>query len=541
MNGTAVRGRCGPTIEGVGLTVTHGNGTLALDHVTVTIAPGRLTAIIGPSGAGKTTLLKAIAGIVPAQNGEVAFVSGGACDPDPTVGFVPQDDILHTDLPLRRTLRHSAALRIAAPRKVLDDTVTDAMSILGLSDKGDVPVRSLSGGQRKRASIAAEILTRPGASFLDEPTSGLDPAAASDLVAYLRRMCGDGSTVVFTTHRVEDIAASDQVVVLGRGGRLVAAGTPDEVLHRIGVATFVELYERLANEDMPRLGHGAPSSAKRRAVRPSSASRPSGIRQWRALTRRSLELLLANRLTLGIIVGSPAAVITMFGILFRPGAFGGRSADVGAGVQVAYWLAFSGFFFGLTFGLLQVVTEVPVLRRERHAGLRTGAYVASKLALLTPLLLLVNAAMLTVLRLLDRIPALSAPSMAELYLTMGLNAVAALCLGLVASALVHSPAQAALALPMLCFPAVLFAGAVVPLPVMTGAGRFIAAVMPDRWAFEAIAGRLRPGDLAQAQSPYASLGASAAIVYWVLLVLFAAILGAGACAAVHRRAAGDRQ
>jgi len=251
-----------------------------------------------------------------------------------------------------------------------------------------------------------------------------------------------------------------------------------------------------------------------------------------------VELLLTNRLTLAIVVGSPAAVIAMFGILFRAGAVSTGTTDPTAAVQVAYWLAFSGFFFGLTFGLLQVCTEVPVLRRERHAGVRTGAYIGSKLALLIPVLLIVNLAMIIVLRLLDRIPDLATDALAELYVIMGLNAGVALCLGLLASALVHSAAQAALALPMLCFPAVLFAGAVVPLPVMTGPGRFIAAVMPDRWAFEAIARRLRIADITGPASPQASLGASTVTVYGALLAAFAAVLACGAYVAVRRRAAG---
>jgi ABC-type multidrug transport system ATPase subunit len=538
MNDTTLGATRAPAIRATGLTMRHRNGTTALDDITLTIAPGRLSAVIGPSGAGKTTLLKALAGILPAQ-GEARFTSDGSGLSDPSVGFVPQDDILHVDLPLRRTLQHAGALRIAAPAAAVNTAVTDAMAVLGLTERADVPVRSLSGGQRKRASIAAEVLTRPDVLFLDEPTSGLDPAAAANLIAHLRRMSADGSTVVFTTHRVEDIAMSEQVVVLGPGGRLAAVGPPEDVLHELHAATFVDLYDRLAGDEPSRRAQPNPPSPPTTLTRFAPAARPSMLRQWLVLTRRSFELQLANRLTLAIIIGSPAAVIAMFATLFRPGALDPTSHDAIAGVQVAYWLAFSGFFFGLTFGLLQVCTEVPVLQRERRSGVRTSAYVASKLALLTPLLLVVDAAMLTALRALDRIPTLPKRALAELFLTMGGNAVAALCLGLLVSALVHSSAQAAVALPMLCFPAVLFAGAIVPLPAMTGPGRFIASVLPDRWAFEAIAKHLRLDALMPAASPYASLGASPAPVYWALLLLFTGILCAGAYAAALRRAASD--
>ena len=528
----------GVRIDAVGLRVEHGNGTTALDDVTLNIEPGLLTAVIGPSGAGKSTLLSALAGIAPAEQGTVSFDAVDADRLAAGIGFVPQDDILHTELSLRRTLRYAAALRIAASRTAVDDAVVHAMHVLGLAGHADVPVGSLSGGQRKRASIAGEILTRPGVCFLDEPTSGLDPATAADLVAYLRRMCADGSTVVFTTHSVQDIASSDRVVVLAPGGRLVAIGTPDEVLERLGAADFVDVYQRML--DGPKRGAArrspdAPPAAPGRRFR---ADRPDAHSQWWTLTRRAAEILGRNRLTLAILLGSPAAVITMFAILFRPGSFAAGAGNTAAAVQIAYWLSFAGFFFGLTFGLLQVTTEVSVLRMERIAGVRTGAYVASKLALLAPILLAVNAAMLVVLRALDRIPPLTPGALAQLYVTMALNTVAALCLGLCTSALVNSTAQAALALPMLCFPAVLFSGAMVPLPIMTGAGHVIAAAMPDRWAFEAIAEHLDVGATAGPSSPYATLGASSPVTYWALLLAFTLALGIGACAAVRRRAKG---
>ena len=534
----------GVRITGVGLTTRHRNGAIALDDVSLTIEPGQLTAVIGPSGAGKTTLLRALAGVAPAHQGVVEFSGDETTSGGTDIGFVPQDDILHQELPLRRTLRYAAALRISASRAAIDAAVTAALDTLGLAQQREVPVRSLSGGQRKRASVASEILTRPGVCFLDEPTSGLDPSAAADLITYLHRMSAQGSTVVFTTHSVEDIERSDNVVVLAPGGRLLMTGTPSDVLERLAADTFTELYARLASENVERIPSPGvtisnaprPGSPSRRAPR---AGRPSSFRQWLVLTQRSADILTRNRLTLAILLGSPAAVIAMFGVLFRPGGFHRGGADPNAAVQVAYWLSFAGFFFGLTFGLLQVCTEVPVLRRERHGGMRIGAYVASKLALLTPILLLVNAAMIVVLRALDRIPSLSAGALTQLYATMALNALAALCLGLLASAVVTSTAQAALALPMLCFPAVLFAGAMVPMSVMASPGHVIAAVMSDRWAFEAIARHLDVAAITGPASPYAGLGASSAAAYWALLFAVTIVLGAATYAAVHRRASAE--
>jgi hypothetical protein len=202
----------------------------------------------------------------------------------------------------------------------------------------------------------------------------------------------------------------------------------------------------------------------------------------------------------------------------------------------AYWLAFAGFFFGLTYGLLQICTEVPILRREHQSGVSDVAYLASKIALLAPVLLLVNGVMLGVLRILDRLPDLDARTWASLFVTLAVNSVVALFLGLLASATVTSVAQAALALPMLCFPAVLFSGAMVPVPVMTNAGASIAATMPDRWAFEAIARHLEVTRLLGAGSPYAGLGSSSSAYYWTVLAVTGAVLATASYLVLRRRA-----
>jgi uncharacterized protein with PQ loop repeat len=253
------------------------------------------------------------------------------------------------------------------------------------------------------------------------------------------------------------------------------------------------------------------------------------------LTQRAAEIMLRNRLTLGILLGSPAAVIAMFAVLFQPGALTAGGDTAGA-VMEAYWLAFAGFFFGLTYGLLQVVTEVPILRREHQSGVSDAAYLGSKIALLAPLLMIVNAAMLVVLRVLDRLPDLDAGTWGSLSVTLGINAVVALFFGLLASAAVTSVAQAALALPMLCFPAVLFSGAMVPVPVMTTTGVMMAAAMPDRWAFEAIARHLGVDRLVGTTSPYADLGHSSYGFYWTILAATGAVLLAAAYLMLRRRA-----
>jgi hypothetical protein len=328
--------------------------------------------------------------------------------------------------------------------------------------------------------------------------------------------------------------------VLAPGGRLVYDGPPALATSALGVADLTDVYECLADPDLLAGVETAPTPAAARPDRRrrSSGARrphPSRLRQFAVLTHRAADIVLRNRLTLGILLGSPAAVIAMFAILFQPGALSAGADPTGA-VMEAYWLAFAGFFFGLTYGLLQICTEVPVLRREHQSGVSDGAYLASKVALLTPVLLVVNAVMLGVLRLFDRLPDLGGRTWLTLFVTLGINAIVALFLGLLASASVTSVAQAALALPMLCFPAVLFSGAMVPVPVMTSAGSAIAAAMPDRWAFEAIARHLDVTRVVTADSPYATLGQERPVFYWTVLAATGVVLALAAYLVLRRRA-----
>ena len=188
--------------------------------------------------------------------------------------------------------------------------------------------------------------------------------------------------------------------------------------------------------------------------------------QWSVLTRRTAETFVRNPLTLAILLASPVLVVSMFAILFRPGTFDFEDPSPSSMVMIGFWIVFAAFFFGITYGLLQICTERTIVHRERLVGLRLGAYVASKVTVLVPFLLVVIVAMLGVLRLLDRLPSRPLSTYASMTVSLLLCAIAALGLGLLASASVSNVAQATLALPMLCFPAVLFSGAILPVHIM---------------------------------------------------------------------------
>jgi ABC-type multidrug transport system ATPase subunit/pSer/pThr/pTyr-binding forkhead associated (FHA) protein/ABC-type multidrug transport system permease subunit len=258
---------CGQAVrlEGIGLSrsVALGGGKrrLLLDDITLAIAPGEFVGILGPSGAGKTTLLNTLGGVVRPDQGKVLldemFLDSAAAMFRNTIGYVPQDDILHPELSVEASLDYIARLRLSPDLSSSQraDIVDGAIETLGLSQVRRTPIHQLSGGQRKRVSIGAELLVRPSLLFLDEPTSGLDPSTEDRLMSHFRRMAQNGTTVVITTHVLYNLALLDKVAIVSQG-QLVFFGSPHEALVFFGedgtpLIQTTRIFDLLTGEEQP--------------------------------------------------------------------------------------------------------------------------------------------------------------------------------------------------------------------------------------------------------------------------------------------------
>ena len=213
----------------VDLSVRLPGGTVLLDDVSFSLEPRSMLAVIGPSGSGKSTLMNALTGFRFATDGDVRYDDQSLyANYDALrrrIGFVPQDDVVHTELTAPQALTYAARLRFAAniDAEERERQVQQVIAELGLGERADVPVGRLSGGQRKRVSVALELLTEPSLLFLDEPTSGLDPNYERSVMEILRELADGGRTVIVITH-------STQSLRLCRPRSRARAGRPAGVL-----------------------------------------------------------------------------------------------------------------------------------------------------------------------------------------------------------------------------------------------------------------------------------------------------------------------
>ncbi|HEX5441996.1 MAG TPA: FHA domain-containing protein, partial [Ktedonobacterales bacterium] len=234
----------------------HGaHGVTLLDDITLVIPPRSFVALVGGSGAGKSTLLDALNGLRPAQNGSVLYNGQdyykNMAVYSTQIGYVPQDDIVHRDLTVEKALYYAAKLRLPSDfsEEQIERRIDEVLEEVELTHRRRLMVRDLSGGQRKRVSIALELLANPSVFFLDEPTSGLDPGLDRKMMFLLRNLADRGHTIILVTHATNNINSCDYVCFLAAGGRLAYFGPPEEAKTAFGKSDFAEIYTSLEPTD----------------------------------------------------------------------------------------------------------------------------------------------------------------------------------------------------------------------------------------------------------------------------------------------------
>lgn len=497
---------------------------IILNDISLTVMPREFIALVGGSGAGKTTLMDALNGSRRVQRGQV-LLNGDDFYHNynayrTNIGYVPQDDILHTGLTVERALRYTAKLRLppdTAPAAI-DERIDRVLQQVEMLPQKQQAITSLSGGQRKRVSIAAELLPDPSLIFLDEPTSGLDPGLDRKLMGTLRHLADNGRTIVLTTHAPGNIGLCHQVAFLAHG-RLVYYGPPAQASAFFQVSDFSHIYDRLESPEMAEQWQGryraSPqyrelvierhATVRQAAVtgqatpQPPRASATASRRQFGILSRRYLDIVMNDKISLFVLLAVMPIIAMLFLLIANARGFVGDSASriseilnaegiymvVTDSQKLLLMVSLAVILLGLFAAAFEIIKEKPVYRRERMVNLGIGPYLSSKLLVLAGFGLLQCLALLVILAFKVAFPAQGVfmPAVVEIYITLYLSMLAGLAIGLFMSAMVRSANMVIYLVLVVLMVQIIFSGVFFRLPA---AVEPLSYVTTTRWAIEGV-------------------------------------------------------
>ncbi|MFF3176971.1 FHA domain-containing protein [Streptomyces sp. NPDC057900] len=509
------------------LTVTVDGGKQILKDVSFGVPEKSLIGVIGPSGSGKSTLLKALTGYRPADQGEVLYDNRNLykqfAELRQRIGLVPQDDILHKELTVTKALRYAAKLRFPADTTEAErqSRILEVLAELKLDIHKDKKVTSLSGGQRKRVSVALELLTKPSLIFLDEPTSGLDPGMDRDVMQLLRGLADDGRTVLVVTHSVAELAICDKLLVMAPGGAVAYFGPPEEALNFFGYSSWADVFSAFENyRDYDWAGRWRGSqhyqmyaadidsvAAQSVHMPPPQQMRPPKPQGWGTqlwtLMRRYLSVIASDKGFMGLMVILPAVLGVVSVVI--PSDFGlgppkppsRFNSDAGTIMLI---LVIGMTFSGAANSVRELIKERVIYERERATGLSRSAYLMSKVIVLG-LITAVQGVIICGIGFATRdLPAegLIMPPAVELCVTIIALGFTSMMFGLVISSLVKTSEKTMPLLVMFAIVQVVFTGILFQVYGSLGLEQF-AWLMPSRWAIAAAGSTL---DLAHLMPPW---------------------------------------
>lgn len=508
-----------------------------LNDINISCYPQEFIALVGGSGAGKSTLMKSLSGLNP-SDGQV-LVEGDDLYKNydayrSIIGYVPQDDILHSDLKVQEALEYSARLRLPpdTSETEIQGRVKQALEQVEMTAQGDQVISSLSGGQRKRASIAVELLADPSLFFLDEPTSGLDPGLEKKVMVILRKLADGGKTIVLVTHATANITECHQVAFMAQG-RLVYYGPPRQAcdFFNVGKDDFAEIYNRISDPDPIQAKEIARSwddrfrqspffkivterfhsltrngqDARGRRISPERFSIQTFILQFFLLTKRYFALILRDRVLLTILLAvMPLLAILILGIaesnwltgdslttisqqLAAEMVNGETSASyfvVGNAQKLLFIMALTAVMLGLFSSAYEIVKERTIYLRERMVFLQLIPYLLSKVIPLGSFAAVQSMLFLFVIGLHVTFPSRGVflPVVVEMYITLFLAVLTAISLGLFISSLAPNQNTVTYIILGVLFLQITFAGVIFELP---GASKFLSFGTLTRWTMQA--------------------------------------------------------
>jgi ABC transport system ATP-binding/permease protein len=494
----------GLDVRGVTWTI-EGTKTL-LDDISLGAQPGTLTAVIGPSGAGKSTFARLVAGYTHPTKGTVSFeghnIHAEYASLRSRIGMVPQDDVVHGQLTVQQALMYAAELRLPPDTTKADraQVVARVLEELEMTQHLNTRVDKLSGGQRKRASVALELLTGPSLLILDEPTSGLDPALDRQVMTMLRQLADAGRVVLVVTHSLTYLDVCDQVLLLAPGGKTALCGPPSQIGPTMGTTNWADIFSTVANDPdgsqaryLARTGPPPPPPEAEKPAELGDPSHTSLFRQFSTIARRQVRLIVSDRgyfiflALLPFIMGALSMSVPGDVGFGHPNPTGDAPTEPG---QILVLLNVGAVFMGTALTIRDLIGERAIFLREQAVGLSTSAYLLAKVFVYT-LFAVVQSAIVIVIAILGKggptqdAVALGIPNV-ELFADIALTTVASAMLGLVLSSIAKSNEQIMPLLVVAVMSQLVFSGGMIPVTGRTGLDQ-MSWVTPARWGFAASA------------------------------------------------------
>jgi ABC transport system ATP-binding/permease protein len=473
-----------------------------LDDISLVARPGTLTAVIGPSGAGKSTFARLVAGYTHPSAGSVVFeghnIHGEYASLRSRIGMVPQDDVVHGQLTVKQALMYAAELRLPpdTTRGDRQDVVARVLEELEMTKHLETRVDRLSGGQRKRASVALELLTGPSLLILDEPTSGLDPALDRQVMTMLRQLADAGRVVLVVTHSLTYLDVCDQVLLLAPGGKTAFCGPPGQIGPAMGTTNWADIFSTVADDPdaanaryLQRTGPPPPAPPAQEPTEFGDPPRTSLVRQFSTIARRQIRLIVSDRgyfaflALLPFIMGALSMTVpgdVGFGV---PNPMGEAPSEPG---QILVLLNVGAVFMGTALTIRDLIGERAIFKREQAVGLSTTAYMLAKVCVYT-VFAVVQSAIVTAIAVWGKggptrgAAALGKPEL-ELFADVAATCVASAMLGLALSAVAKSNEQIMPLLVVAVMSQLVFSGGMIPVTARVGLDQ-MSWVTPARWGF----------------------------------------------------------
>ena len=484
--------KSGISVDASDIVIKRGKGRksfITSNHVNLNIKPGELVTVIGGSGAGKSTILNCMCGYLKPTQGEV-FINGVNLYQNfdslkKLVGYVPQSDIVYDNLTLYDMLMYTAKLRL--PKDTLaaerESAINRAIEMVELVEKRNSLIKSLSGGQRKRASIAVELLSDPNLLFLDEPASGLDPGTERNLMQSLRAMADSGKTVILVTHSTLQLKMCDKIVFMGKGGNLCFYGSYDEALKFFGVSDVVDVYNMITEQseywksEFEKSRTLAGKVCEKTDV--SGKTKKNRLKQLRVLSARYIKLVANDRQRLLLLL----LQAPLLAILISFVADGKQFEQYEMTKSLLFALSCSAFWVGMLNAIQEICKERTVMKREYMTGLSLSAYLSSKIIVLGILCLIQSLLITGVFSAMVGLPekGILTHPFVEILFTTFITAVASTSMGLFVSSLFTNADRAMTVAPILLMPQILFSGLIFKL---SGATETISWLAVCRWSME---------------------------------------------------------